>query len=108
MITNEHTKLVFRQVSGGIKAAINDHPEFGLQPHHIGSVAKRIACSISGEMIEQIRTGLREEITKEYLYQELEKENKRLLEKCESLAKSNKHLSDKLEKSYSKKYLDIF
>ena len=99
MIDNDQTRQLLRHINGGIRNAIHDYPEFGLQTKHIDKVSKRIAGSFVGDMLEKIRVEFQEQFSKEILYQELEKENKELREKCETMAKSNRYLLNKLKES---------
>lgn len=99
MLENDTTQLLHRHITGGIRCAMHAHPEFGLQGKHIGSVAKRIVAGIAGEVINEFRQNISPIVTKESLYQEIQKENEELRKKIEDISKSNKFLLGKLREN---------
>lgn len=99
MIENDTIQTLLRHVNGGIRCAVNAHPEFGLKPEHIGSVSKRIVASLVGDVVKEIRRNLEPTVSKELLYQEIQKENEALHEKIAAIAKSNRFLLSKIKEN---------
>jgi hypothetical protein len=99
MLENDSTQLLLRHINGGIRCAIKDHPEFGLKPEHMGSVSKRIINSLVGEVVTMARRDIVASVSKEFVYQEIQKENEALREKIEAIAKSNRFMLEKLKEN---------